>query len=612
MFRFFATVWDPTDSQATAHAERISRRVLEFYGPSGAVIRNRGLVVHWAGVRSRASEAYLLSEQQGVVLGKVFSRNFDAASHGESITFDQWTTAALLRSKGRSLIERFWGRYVAFIQDDAAQRTWIIRDPTGTLPCFITTTHGVQIVFSSIEDCLNTGLRFSVAWDYVAMHLAAGATERLNGTGLSGIMPVHAGECVELRRDHMERQFYWDPFSIARTNIIDDPDTATCELRKAVTVSVHAWASCYDSILHRLSGGLDSSIVASCLSRAPSRPSVTCLNHYSSGGESDERDYARAVAQYTRLELIERERGTIQFNQLDSLRKYPHARYARYAVENTRLESIIAEQHGASAIFSGEWGDALFHIPIGSHPAIDYAWHKGLHPSLFSVALDTARLRGELVWKVLRDALADGIYRKPQWNPYGKLLAERRTLLAEHVVQHAQSGNPFSHPWAHFPTETPLGTCRHIFESLLLDLHPFYDPLGGDGDPDQVAPLNSQPLIEVCLRIPTYILTTGGWDRAIARRAFHEELPLAIVTRRTKGDLETWEKIMFANNRDYIRRSLLEGQLVSHGLLDRTKLERALAQDPARMTTGLPEVYWYLCMEAWLRTSCDDLAQAAA
>src|SRR5690606_7409130 len=49
-------------------------------------------------------------------------------------------------------------------------------------------------------------------------------------------------------------------------------------------------------------------------------------------------------------------------------------------------------------------------------------------------------------------------------------------------------------------------------------------------------PLCAQPVIEACLALPTFLLTHGGRDRGLARHAFRERLPPAIVDRRSKGD----------------------------------------------------------------------------
>lgn len=129
----------------------------------------------------------------------------------------------------------------------------------------------------------------------------------------------------------------------------------------------------------------------------------------------------------------------------------------------------------------------------------------------------------------------------------------------------------------------------------------FYDPLGRPDDPEPVQPLMSQPLIELCLRIPTYVLTNSGWDRAIARRAFRTEVPREILRRRSKGGLEENVQEILMGNLRAARELLLDGHLVSAGLLHRGRVEEALSDRPTRTAATMAEIFDHLATEAWLR-----------
>lgn len=612
MFRFLAIIWDPTEANTSGRAAHFSQLIRATYGTAGASLERTGLAVHWAGVRQNANDAYVLRGREGVVLGKLFRRQPDIATPRPHGTLDYGATVRIVESQGQALINDFWGRYVAFIQDPFSKSTLVVRDPIGVLPCFTVDIDNLHLVFSNIEDCLQLGVRFDIDWNYIAVQLASVANERLNGTGLKSVSPIHAGECVEFGRDGVRRRPYWDPIAIATSDVVEDHNMAAEEMYETVKTCIHAWASCYNGILHRLSGGLDSSIVACCLHDAPTRPRITCLNHFSSGGESDERAYARVVANRTGFELVEHPRSEVDLRDMQNMAMHPTPLYARYALENSRFEAALAQERGASAIFSGEWGDALFHIPNHMYAAIDAAWQHGLRAPMFRAALDVARREGAVIWRVLWRSIWEGMIIKPAWDHYGPRLPRHRSMATKKVVDRVRTNTHIQHPWLRAASKLPIGKCKHIFDSLLVDLHPFYNPLRQDDDPDQVAPLNSQPVVELCLRIPTYILGVGGWDRAIARRAFRDSVPRNIITRRTKGDLETFQKEMFTRNADYIRESLLDGALVREGLLERDALKEVLSQNPTRIVTGRPELYWYLCIETWLSIWRLGKKQAAA
>src|SRR5262249_54036655 len=125
--------------------------------------------------------------------------------------------------------------------------------------------------------------------------------------------------------------------------------------------------------------------------------------------------------------------------------------------------------------------------------------------------------------------------------------------------------------------------------------------------------LMSQPLIELCLRIPSYVWITGGRDRAIARRAFEHVLPPVIARRQQKGAIDQHNLQIFDANETYLRAMLLDGLLVKEGLLDRARLERYLTRGASRAGFEYNDVLrHHLCTEAWLRRWSEHRQRAAA
>ncbi|RDS85061.1 asparagine synthetase B family protein [Dyella monticola] len=601
MFRFIAFAWDAADQEQATGAHRLSRQVRDQYGSGSYILNCDGLVVHWVDARERSSEHYLLADHRGVVLGKLFKRESGGDFQSPECRLNAAATQSILANGGRGIITNYWGRYVAFLRDSSGNVVQVIRDPTGSLPCFMTTIAGIRVFFSYIHDCVRLGAQFTVNWDYVRVQLAANVNERLNGTGLNEVVPIHCGECVKLGPHGLQRQFYWNPFDVAGTQRCTDPMQASAELRQVVRTCVHAWASCYDTILHRLSGGIDSSIIAMCLASAPTRPQVTCFTHFSPGPDSDEREYARLVARRAGFELVEHPRRIETcLDLLAELVPHPHPFHARYAIDYSRYESHLARERSATAILSGEWGDPLFYSePAHMLAAIDCAQQKGIGRALIRASLDTARIEGLSMWRVLRHAIAARSDTPAAFDPRQQLPAGHGCLTEETALAAARDDR-FVHPWLRTAARTTPGKMAQVYASTMVDFHPFYDPLGREDDPEQFAPLNSQPIVELCLRIPTFVLIDGGWDRAVARRAFLNDLPLQVATRRTKGGVEEYQKASLTHNAALARAYLLDGALASRGLLNRTALEEMLSGEPTRTRTPVGLLYWYLCTEAWL------------
>jgi asparagine synthase (glutamine-hydrolysing) len=108
--------------------------------------------------------------------------------------------------------------------------------------------------------------------------------------------------------------------------------------------------------------------------------------------------------------------------------------------------------------------------------------------------------------------------------------------------------------------------------------------------------------MELCLRIPSYVWITGGRDRAIARRAFADVLPQAVVRRTLKGHIDHYNRQMFDRNVMFMREMLLDGLLVKAGLLDRTVLQRFMDPGATLATSEYNEVLrQHLCTEVWVR-----------
>jgi asparagine synthase (glutamine-hydrolysing) len=419
-----------------------------------------------------------------------------------------------------------------------------------------------------------------------------------HATGLRQVSQVLGGECVELRDDHARSTFFWDPLRIANSNIIEDPVEATRAMRDCVMDAVRAWASCYSSITLSLSGGLDSSIVYAALRDTPARSKLTCFHFYPVGSDIDERHFARLVAQSGGNELLERPRDSALSLRplLDCEASHEPSIYLYY-LENSRLDAEIAASHNATGAFTGWGGDQLFYQNHAFLAAGDYLHYRGLRPQFLRVAFDSAHLDRVSVWHVLREAFAERVQQR-RWN-LRDVVAQYMPMIRPEVLDRVYGGDGYVHPLLTDPRGTPSGKLWHALQ--IVSPAEFYDPFGLPDDPERVSPLHSQPVLELCLRIPVHTLTLGGWDRAIARRAFLNELPREIANRRNKGGIEHHVRQIVDRNGAFLRELLLDGALVTEGLVDRNKLQTALSGKGTKIQYGLTELLEFAGSEAWLR-----------
>jgi asparagine synthase (glutamine-hydrolysing) len=597
LFRYLVLVWHDEDCAARETARRLIDRHSSHSPEWQVALSKKGLFVGYAGTRVGSTEPHCLHGEAGVILGKLFERPGAGPSVSVPLSLNEARTRAILESRGRDLVEHYWGRYIAILHEETSGSSWVLRDPSGGLPCLTLRFGGVRLYFSSLDTVLDLDLGpFDVNWTYLTAWVCI-MRGQTHATALREVSQVLPGECVELRDDRANSTFYWDPLRIANANVIHDPEEAARSLRDVITDCARAWASCYSGITLSLSGGLDSSILYAALRDSPAKAKLTCFHYYPTGSDMDERHYARLVAQSGGSPLIERPRdSTVSLKPLLNVAPSHEPTTYLYFLEHSRLDAALAAEHHATAAFTGWGGDQLFYQHHAMLAAGDYLHYRGVGPRFLRVALDAAQMDRLSVWHVLREAFAHR-FQQRRWS-FRAEVARARPLIQPEVINEVYSRPPYAHPLLNDDRGTPNGKLWHA--SQLSSPWEFYDPLGEPGDPERVSPLYSQPVLELCLRLPVHLLTLGGWDRAMARRAFYDELPREVANRRNKGDIERHIVSILDHNITFIRDLLLQGALVAERVVDRKNLAAALSGKPGKTQSNFGEILDLVGTEAWL------------
>lgn len=612
MFRFIGFLWNRESSAQTEVATLLTRRLARPASPWVAASRRPGLHVYCADVPLNGSKSFPLPIDRGVVLGTLFRRNAESADPTPSSLVNVTTRDAedIVASAGKSLVANFWGRYVAFIADAGSDRKWVLRDPAGELPCYMTTFKDVVIVFSRLADCMDLGLlRFTVNWSHVARHVACGAFDAPS-TGLNEVQEIYPGECMDVSGDHMRRHLYWNPAEISRSTVIDEPQRAEESIRATVLHCVHSWASCYPGILHLISGGIDSSTVLACLASAPSKPGLVAANYFVPNGMSDERHYARKMAQHTGCRFVELARDPFKsdFREMLDIDPPVNPEIDLTTLERSRVERQLAKENGAVAISTGNGGDGIFGSSARGQVALDYLHLHGCKPRFLQLLMQEAIFREVSIFKVVAKLAHDGLFRQREtWR-------NERTLIADDLLHTFATIPTASYPWRSVTARMRPGAAR-----LLLGFtgpKSFYDELASSSAdaPEPVNPLFSQPLGELVLCIPSYIMNEGGVDRGLVRRAFADQLPTEITRRQWKDRPTNVGERGFVRNLATMRELLLDGELVRRGILDRARLESALSGDAlwGQSNSDPMEARNYFVVEVWLRSLSARQRQRAA
>lgn len=501
----------------------------------------------------------------GFVIGALFS----CKDNQLVTTFDTETAIRIGRDCGQSLIECYWGDYVAVIR--SAATVAVVRSPFGTLPCLYRPWAGGVVVASEIDSLEHaTKVPNSVAFDQVARQLVVGDL-RSSRTCLTDVHEVRGGQVAFFAGTSRSHHEIWTPWSIARAIPgCERTVSAAAHLREIAIGCVSAKTRAFKKPLVLLSGGLDSSIVTACL--ADGRRDMTCLNLVAPASAGDERLYARAVAGHLGHDLLERPmpERSLELGTLAGVR-LPRPVARSFEQRIYREAQAVAKEQGCDGIVDGGGGDNVFCSLQSASPAADCIldsdgrrrfWH-----TCNAIADMTNASIGRVVWKALRRATTRS--RPYRWAINDRMLsAEAKATAAEAV----------GHPWLSMDPSRLPGRAAQI--ALLVAAQSFVEDGPHGAKTHVVSPLVSQPLIEHCLSIPSWQWFDRGCNRAVARHAFAPLLPASAVWRRGKGVPDSFIVRLFETNRSYIREHLLGGMLAHEGLIDTAPVCAAL-DDPA-------------------------------
>ncbi|HEX7113528.1 MAG TPA: asparagine synthase C-terminal domain-containing protein [Steroidobacter sp.] len=607
MFRYVALIWNTADEQQSGTAAVLAQR-LRALGPGWSkVFEQRGLQVHCADAHPPSLETQVLPNNAGVIMGTLLARHHDPANEQACAKARIGPTEAerIVATRGNWLIEHAWGNYVAMWQEPNGPRKWILKDPAGALPCFLTSFAQITVVFSNLGDALAMALG---PWPVNRYYLSArlmSIGEALDQSPLQGIAQIRRGECVELHPVTMtapRTEFLWNPLRFMhKFEAIDDADTAARLMRATVLACTRALARNHTSILHRLSGGLDSSMVLAALKDDSARPRICCYTYYNPRGRSDERPWARMAARGACDEHIELAVAPSDIDLVEALRMPPLVEPTPVMgyIHRAIVERRLATEQYATAVFNGDGGDSGFCGDSFAHAASSFLTRHGVRRELFRIATQVALRSERSVGRVLLEAIRQRFHRPCMEEQLGAIRAS--SMLVSRALRES-FGPPrrYPHPWFDDLDHVPWEAIWRV--GMLIATPDFYnvaDPT--DFAPEVIAPLYSQPVVELLLRIPVYRHFEGGRDRGLARRAFEAEVPRAILRRQWKDRAPGFHDELIDHNPDFLRELFLDGVLVREGLLDRAMLEQTLSTRVTRSAVLPAEIFKHLEVEIWAR-----------
>lgn len=523
---------------------------------------------------------------QGLIIGSIFRngarRPLDALSAAE--------TQAIMASRGRILIEQAWGSFLALLGYDGDQAV-IVRSPMGDLPCYYARDSGGLWIASDPSLLLRAlGASPCFAWEEIAARLVTPNICR-PATCLAPLFELAPGDRMAIATGSIGT--LWTPWTFVGPDLrCDDREAAARLVRETVTSAVAAQASLHQRSVLLLSGGLDSSILAASLREAGHDATGLTMVTRAAGG--DERDYARIVAQHCAIPLreIHREVTAIEIGG-SAAAELPYPTERSFSQATTAAADAIAEVINATAIFHGGGGDNVFCSLQSAAPVADLVRVRGVTRDLLPLTRQIAIFAQATPTAVVAQALRRLVQRARRYR-----LATTIGLLSPVCIEMSRAS--LGHAWLDAPRSALPGSVSRIgilLEALSLVQSP--SPLAR---PPRRALLLAQPIVEACLRVPSWLWFERGRNRAVARRAFSTVLPDTIAWRSSKGAMDSFVAEIFEANRNKIAEMLLDGRLAANNLIDRDAVARALAdRGPVRGQT-FGRLMHFVDVEAWLES----------
>lgn len=519
----------------------------------------------------------------GVVVGDLFcnngkpaeSENFSAQRDDDSIV--------------ESLLTRYWGDYI-LLHASASEpgKLGVMRDPSGAVPCFY--SYGGDVGFVTSEVSLATGLELhyrQIDWGFVSQALAYPHVNTAR-TGVVDVRELLPGCSLVLQGSSASTREEWSPWAfVSAPHRHSNCEDASAEIRTAVSTVVNAFASADKSVLMELSGGLDSSIVAMCLDKTQAR--IACCSLVTPVPGADERQYALEVAQALGVEL---HTEGLAFANADigfALPLQPSKpRMSVLQHVSQQAMAAAADALGTRSFFSGGGGDTVFCYVAGAVPAADAFREAGFRAGLKAVR-DLSTLHQCTYWKAARLTLRK--LRRGAKTPF-----KANTSLLHPSIAIPELDR---HPWFKAPADTLAGDRERVAD--LAGTQVFREGAPRGATHRLRLPLLSQPVMEACLKAPTWMWIAGGENRALARAAFAQRLPQAILERRSKGTFMNYLGAIYQRKKPAIRDYLLSGHLQAQGLLDTEALETFFKGTLPPRDTSFMRTFDLCMIENWIR-----------
>ena len=510
------------------------------------------------------------------------------------------------RKWGADCLQHFRGMFSFALWDEMKQTLFCARDRFGIKPFYYAIVDQTFYFASEIK-ALTPFLEeirtdFRGLKDYLAFQFCLAGKTLFEG--VSELLPAHS---LTVSRGGIQTRRYWEVYY--HLDFDHSPEYFEEHLDRLLQDSARAHLVSDVPLGAYLSGGLDSSTIASLASRITQDPLMAFTGKYALGPDYDESAYARKLAEAQHIELLE-----LNITAQDFIRNvrnviyhldYPVAgpgSFSQYMISQlaAKHRKVVLGGQGGDEIFGGYTRYLIAYFEQCIKAAIDGTMHNGNFVVTYeSIIPNLASLHNYK--PLLKEFWSKGLFEDME-HRYFHLINRSPHLGEEIRWELLGEYSPFEAFQAVFHSnnvkkESYFDSMTHFdFKTLLPALLQVEDRVSMAHGLESRVPLLDHSLVEFAATIPSNVKFKNGAMKSLFKTVAARYVPKEIVDRKDKMGFPTpFVEWLGAEAADFVRDTFSTQKAKEREWIDPQRVLRGLKDEPkyGRKMWGL------LSLELW-------------
>jgi asparagine synthase (glutamine-hydrolysing) len=622
---------DRLDADAPRRARRM-RDIIAHRGPdeSGLHCDDRAALGHRRlSIVDLRTGQQPLSNEDGTIWvvfnGEIYNhatvrRELEGHGHRYRTRSDTETIVHAYEQWGDECVDRFRGMFAFALWDAPRRRLLLVRDRLGIKPLYWARAGDTLLFASEIKALLAADLiqpepNTAVLPEVLSTRYVSGPE-----TMFRAVQKLLPGHLLVFERGETRIRQYWDvPMRPAadRQRLAGSREVIA-EFRSLLEESVRLRLMSDVPLGMFLSGGIDSSVIATLMARMIDRPIQTFSVAFKDRAYN-ELEYAREVARAIRAdshEIVIDDRDF--FGALPKLVWHEDEPIAHTSSVPLYFVSALARRH-VTVVLTGEGSDELL-AGYGRYPRVSWNWRAG---TIYERVVPE-RLRASIAGGVLpklppalrryagRSFLA--MDRTPEsmcFDNFASIrLTDQRELLAPALGLAATRAQAYGGSMAYF--EKPDGGSTLLDRLLYVDIKTYLvellmkqDQMSMAASIESRVPFLDHKLVEFAAGLPDRWKLSGWTTKRVLRESMKGLIPESILKRPKMGfpvPFASWTRGAW---KGVARDVLLDRRARERGVIDPAAVDRLLTAHAAGRIDGADRIWSLLNLELWHRTFID-------